>query len=132
MTEGEGAQRRIVPTSAAVSLGEFVETTIQGKQTFSQEQSEFELKAETEAHKRAMELAEHQLKLEERRKDNDLRRFCFKLVLFLLIGVLVTAALVAVFNSDADTRKWAQGIVTVLVSSLLGGIVGYFTGKAGA
>jgi hypothetical protein len=79
-----------------------------------------------------IEAADAEPKREEERKDNDLRRFCLRLLVILLVVVLVVSAGVGVLNEEPTTRQWAQNIVTTLIGDLLGAIAGYFTAKGGS
>jgi len=130
--EGGGSQPQSLPAPPAAEAGGFVATTLQGGQTFSLEQSEHQLRAEDPAHRRVLELEDHRLALEDRRKDNDLRRYCFGGVLRLLVIVLFFSGLQGVTNQDPTTKQRAQGLVTTLIGGLLGAIAGYFTAKAGS
>ena len=74
------------------------------------------------------EAAVHQR--EEEKKDNDLRRLCFRIILGLLVAALVAGALAGAFSDDPGTRQWAQNIVTTLIGGLLGAVAGYFSGRS--
>jgi hypothetical protein len=117
-----------------------VGSQVQGDQTFSLEQSEHQLKAESEAHRRRLEQARADHDLAEAKLDNDARRvreagenkarLRHEEIIFWLIVVAVCGGLIGGFlgifvATDADTRRWSQSLVTLIV----GGLVGYFTGK---
>jgi hypothetical protein len=99
-------------------------SSAEGQQTFSIERGRHELRAADAAHRR-----------EEQRKDNELRRHREKVVFYVVVGILVAGLvvgfIVAVEADNADTRRWAQGIVTLLFGGIVGGITGYFTGRSG-
>ncbi len=90
----------------------------QGTQTFSPEQA-----------KHALETAESEHRRTEERKDNELRRFILKSFFIFLLAALVVGVGISVGSANADTRRWAQGIVTLLIGTIAGAVGGYFTGK---
>jgi hypothetical protein len=106
-----------------------------GEQDFSILRGEFELKAETAAHKRQLERMRVEHELEQERKSNEDRRqrdkIIFFVVVFVVVAGLAVGFAVAVRSQNDDTRRGAQNIVTILFSAMAGGLAGYFTGKAG-
>jgi hypothetical protein len=129
MGEAGGDEGRFVDGSASVSAESsvvmsetvFRESSSVGNQSWTLEYGQWQIDAETAAHKR-----------EQEKKDNDLRRFCIRVVLGLLIVVLCASALVGLLNEDPSIRQWAQNIFTTLIGGLLGAIAGYFTAKSGS
>lgn len=78
---------------------------------------------------RAAEDARHQR--QEATRDNFQRRVLIYIVVGVVIAGIVAAALVGTNAGNDDTRRWAQGIVTLLLGGLLGAVGGYFSAKSG-
>lgn len=108
------------------------ESSSGGGQTWSVERGEWELKRGTAEHKQQQERERQEHEFAEARKDNDLRRRCFWLIVGLLIAILVVSAAVGIANDDGDTRRWAQNVVTTMIGGLLGSVAGYLTAKGGS
>ncbi len=49
------------------------------------------------------------------------------------VGVvgLALGSYVGTNAENAETRRWSQGLVTLLIGGIVGGLAGYFTGKVG-
>ena len=114
----EGSASLSAESSLSVSETVIRGSSSVGNQTWTLEYGQWEIDYETAAHKR-----------EQEKKDNDLRRLCFKVLLGLLVVIFIAAVLVASVNEDPGTREWAQTVVTTLVGGLLGALAGYFTAK---
>lgn len=65
-------------------------------------------------------------RLEEERKDNAQRRRIVNAVGIFLLVVAIVALAISIGSENDATREWAQGIVTILI----GGFVGFVTGRA--
>ena len=94
-----------------------------------------ELKAEAAAHKRRLDLMrlEHaQAQDAQERRDRRRREMIgfYVVVGIALLGLTVGFA-VAVEADNEDTRRWAQGLVTLLFGGIVGDLAGYFTGRVG-
>jgi cation transport ATPase len=113
------------------SLSETRYSTAEGQQAFSLEQAQHQLKADKAASDQRIKEQQTTHDLAEEKKDNDLKRLTFRIVLGVFIGVLVVSFIAAVWSDNASTRSWAQGIVTTIMGAIAGGVVGYFTGKHG-
>jgi len=112
-----------------------VESTTEGVQTFSIERQQLALKAEDAAHKRRLAEKRIQHELDEATKENDQRRLRemigFRVVVGTVVLGLVVGFSVDVEADNADTRRFAQGLVTLLFGGIVGGLAGYFTGRVG-
>jgi len=117
--------------TAALVVG----STSGGDQTFSLERGEHELKVQTQAHKREMERERLQLEREETRKDNDQRRSqlttLFVVVIAIIVVGLVAGLLIGTLAFDEDTRRFGQGLVTLLLGGVAGALAGYVSGRSG-
>ena len=122
---GGGESRHLMSASSITA------STIRRHQTWSVEYGQWEIDYETAAHQREMERDRLKHDLEQKKKDNDLRRFCLQAVLLLLTAALIVSAAVGVINEDAGTRQWGQNIATTILGGLVGAIAGYFAGKSG-
>ena len=76
------------------------------------------------------EQAAHRMELEK--KDNDLRRLCFKVILGLLVIAFFATGYLGFFYGDQSVRPVAQNAFTTLLGGFVGGLAGYFSAKAGA
>lgn len=72
------------------------------------------------------DLRDREFRHQEERKDNDLRRVIIRVVGVFLLVVSVLSGAIGTFADNSGTREWAQGIVTILI----GGFVGFLTGRA--
>jgi predicted benzoate:H+ symporter BenE len=120
------------PNAGAGSPGDSSGLTIvQRQDRFSARRGEHEIAlARTTAEmQRAAEDARHQR--QEAARDNTQRRILIYIVVGVVIAGLVAATLVGTWADNDDTRRWAQGIVTLLLGGLLGAVGGYFSAKPG-
>ena len=92
-----------------------------GSQTWSVEYGQWEIDYGDAEHRR-----------QEERKDNDLRRLCFKVILALLVITFAAAAYLGFFYGDQSIRPVAQNAFTTLLGGFIGALAGYFSAKAGA
>jgi hypothetical protein len=92
-----------------------------GNQSWTLEYGQWQIDAETAAHKR-----------EQEKKDNDLRRLCFKVILALLVVAFFATAFLGFLYSDQSIRPVAQNAFTTLLGGFIGALAGYFSAKAGA
>ena len=101
---------------------------------FSLERAKFEERALAAAHRRQLEAEEAQLRREETRKDNDLRRRRELIGFYVAVGaslvVLAISFVVAVAAENDGVRNWSQGIVTLVMGGIVGGLAGYLTGRS--
>lgn len=113
------------------SAPSFTGSRIEGQQSFSLERGEHELRSATAERKYQLDRLRTESQIEEERKENERRRererVLFYVVISLMVGGLVVGFLMATRAQDADTRRFGQGIVTLI----LGAVAGYFTGRAG-
>lgn len=65
-------------------------------------------------------------------RNNEVRRQMFWLLVTLLIVNLLVSDAVGILHDNAETRRWAQNVVTTMIGGLLGAVAGYFTAKGGA
>ena len=130
MSEEEGEGRgQIVEGSASPSAESSMtvsETVIRGSssvgnQSWTLEYGQWEIDYQTAAHQR-----------EQEKKDNDLRRLCFKVILALLIMTFGATAFLGFFYEDESVRPVAQNAFTTLLGGFIGALAGYFSAKAGA
>jgi len=95
-------------------------SSAEGAQAFSIERRKHDQRVAAEEHKR-----------EEQRKNNELRwhqeKMRFYAVLFVLGLAFIFGIIAGVFADNTGTRRFGQGVVTLIV----GGIVGYPTGRSG-
>jgi len=97
----------------------------EGEQRFSTARAKADLdRAEQEHRHREAERAGEQRRTEEA-KDNAQRRLITNAVAAFLLVTSVVSFVFAVGSGNATTRDWAQSIVTLL----LGGLVGFLTGR---
>jgi hypothetical protein len=129
-SSSQGAQSEETDGDAIVVEGE-----PEGRLAFSAELGQYELKAADAAHRRQVALAKLQHDLAEQRLDNARRRQREMVGFFAVVGIAVVGLVVgfgvAVWSDNGDTRRWAQGLVTLLFGGIVGGLAGYFTGKVG-
>ncbi len=126
--EGEG-EGQIVQGSASVSFGTSVTavgTVIRGSssignQSWTLEYGQWEIDRAAATHK-----------IDQEKKDNDLRRLCFMVILVLLVVTFCATAFVGFFYDDQDIRPVAQNAFTTLLGGFIGALAGYFSAKAGA
>ena len=127
--------------SADITSNPTVErSSAEGQQEFSVARGKHELKVEADAHKRQIERATLEHQQEQDRKDNDARRereakelaarlrrddIVFMLVVGGTIAGLAVGVLAALGSSNETTQRWGQALVTLII----GGLVGYFTGS---
>lgn len=117
-----------------------VKGTVEGSQTASTDHGKYELKAAADEHKRQIERTRLEHQLEQERLDNDARRdrearddaerrhremVVFWLVVAATVVGLVAGGGASFLSSDLVTQRWGQALVTLIV----GGLVGYFTGS---
>jgi hypothetical protein len=112
-------------------LTAFTDSSIQGRQSWSQEQAKHELRATSEAHKHSIELERQKHELREATKDNAQRRLAFNVVVGVLLAILVVSLFLAIQSENGTTRAWAQGVVSSVMGGIVGAVAGYFTGKSG-
>ena len=132
-TEARSDELGTGATTSTVSS--VVNSSTAGEQTFSAERGRHELKVAAEEHNRQMERLRTEQELAETREDNAQRRLREKIGFFVVVGIAVLGLgigfAVAVESQNDDTRRWAQGLVTLLFGGIVGGLAGYFTGKVG-
>jgi hypothetical protein len=92
-----------------------------GDQTWSVEYGQWQLDYEQATHR-----------MEQEKKDNDLRRLCFKIILGLLVAAFFATAYLGFFHTDQSVRPVAQNAFTTLLGGFVGALAGYFSAKAGA
>jgi hypothetical protein len=90
-----------------------------------------QIEIETAAHQRRVEQQRLDHELDQKTKDNDLRRRSFWLVVVLLVVILSVSAAVGIGNENEETRRWAQNVVTTMIGGLLGAVAGYLTARVG-
>jgi hypothetical protein len=123
MSDEEGHRIEGVPIEGVVAAG------ASGDQSFVVAGREIEV--EDAAHRRRVQQQQLDHDLTEERKDRDLRRKCFWLVVILLVAILTVSAVVGIGNDDEETRRWAQNVVTTMIGGLLGAVAGYLTARVG-
>jgi hypothetical protein len=123
MSDAEGKPIEGVPIEGVVAAG------ASGDQSFAYAGQEIEV--EDAAHRRRVQQQQLDHDLTEERKDRDLRRKCFWLVVILLVAILSVSAVVGIGNDDEETRRWAQNVVTTMIGGLLGAVAGYLTARVG-
>ena len=84
-----------------------------------------ELDRDEQEHRHREAERESKQRREEQAKDNAQRRLITNAVAAFLLVASVVSFVFAVGSGNATTRDWAQGIVTLL----LGGLVGFLTGR---
>jgi len=98
-------------------------SSAEGQQTFSVERGKHELKAAADKHKQ-----------DEEKKDNKARRqregILFGVVLLVVLASWVTGFGMALFAENDWRQALGRDIVFLVLGGLLGGVAGYFTGKA--
>ena len=123
--EGDGGPELSSVTDAESSLTVtetfFRGSSSVGNQSWTLEYGQWQIDAETAAHNR-----------EQEKKDNDLRRLCFKVILALLVVAFFATAFLGFFYSDESVRPVAQNAFTTLLGGFVGALAGYFSAKAGA
>ncbi len=99
------------------------------------ERAEHDRKVAAEQHRRGLVVERQVHELEQARKDNDQRRKQ-QMALF-VVGIGVTVLMLGValgsifFVEDEGTKEWARSIATLIVGGMVGGVIGYVTGKPG-
>ena len=83
--------------------------------------------------KHERELAREAHERDEERKDNEQRRHMQLVLFYVFVGValvsLAFSAVVAVMADNADTRRWAQGLLITLFGTFAGTVGGYYSGR---
>lgn len=102
----------------------------EGTQTLSTEQIDAQIKAIVATEKQHRETERHHHQLTEEQKDNELRRLALKVLMGVVVLCLITSFVVAIKTQNDTTRLWAQGIVTLILGGIVGGVTGYF-GRGG-
>ncbi|MBA3643142.1 MAG: hypothetical protein H0W59_03630 [Chloroflexia bacterium] len=110
---------------------EFRESRAEGTQELSLAHAELDLKSVTAEREHQLKRFRVESQIEEERKENERRRarerVLFYVVVFLMVAGLIVGVLLATSAQNAETRRFGQGIVTLI----LGAVAGYFTGRAG-
>jgi hypothetical protein len=118
----------------------FHDSRAEGPLTFSLERSKHELQAQSATHRQYVERMRIQHELEELRKDNDARRareaeqdrnqqVRDRAIFWLsIVGVILglgAGSVAGFIIEDEFTQRWGQSLITLIV----GGLIGYFTGR---
>ncbi len=122
-------REKAVLGAAHLSGSSFRESRAEGEQAFSHERSEHERRVQSAERKFELD----RLKLEhlqaQERLHSASQRQREMMGFYVVVGVVVVG--LALGPTLARTRRWAQGLVTLLIGGIVGGLAGYFTGKVG-
>lgn len=139
-----GSVRGVAENTAPVTTGSKVVTFRQnpiGDYDLDRAAQDLKARIANRRHERDMEKARRSFSeaakdSEHRRlqesKDNELRRRVFYALGLLLILALLVGTLIATVADNADTRRWAQGVVVALLSGVIGAAAGWFSHKSGS
>lgn len=133
MTDTSGEQEQPQEPAEPSGVGLTYSQTPQG--VWDVERAQYELKAAAELHNRGLARQRQAHELEEARKDNQQRRRQEMLLFITIVSIIVVGLVVGfVVSTQAEndtTRTFGQGIVTLLLGTIAGGLAGYFTGRSG-
>lgn len=98
-------------------------------------QAEFTLKADAVHHRQVIDSEKHTHNIDEARKDNNQRRrqdmILFIVVIGIIVAGLVYGAVTGIWGENDTIRTFGQGIVTLLLGTVAGGLAGFFRGQRG-
>ncbi len=97
---------------------------------FDVARAQHEVKASSTAHRQreAEKDAEHR-RIQEAADNNQRRRIVYW-ICGIVVATLIAGTWIAIAADNADTRRWAQSLVTVILSGILGAVGGYFSARS--
>jgi hypothetical protein len=91
------------------------------------------IKTRTLFHEQHLERMRAEHDLEQQAQDNAGRRrredITYAVIIGAVVAGLIFSAVLSIWTTDDETRRWAQSFVTFIFGGILGGLAGYFTGK---
>lgn len=121
--------------AAHLSGSSFRESRAEGEQAFSKEQSEHERRVQSAERKFELDRLKLEHQQEQERLHSASQRHREVIGFYVVVGVVVIGLAVGSYvgtnAENAETRNWAQGMVTLLIGGIVGGLAGYTTGKVG-